>query len=284
MSDYLVFGKKGNGKSLVCMGRIRDALLAGKPVATNLDVYVDKLLPPDRRDVRLYRLPDRPRIDDLLAIGMGSENVDESTYGLVVLDECAAMLNARDFHDKGRKEMLDWFVHSRKLGWDTYFICQNPAQIDKQVRESLVELSVVCRRLDKIRIPFVGALSKHLLGRELRAPKIHHATVRYGLDRAAMINDTWTYRGTDLYAAYNTRQVFLEDYPHGIHMMLTPWHLAGRHGAKTRRLRDYVLDLFRPRPPRTNHKPKLPVVAMLQTLPPDERIRHYKRLQAAGAI
>lgn len=228
MSDYVVHGKKGNGKSLVVVGRIRDALLAGKAVATNLNLNLEALLPQTYKTVRCYRLPDRPSIDDLQAIGFGSDQVDESTYGLVVLDECATMLNARSFNDAGRKQMLDWFVHSRKLGWDTYFICQNPVQIDKQVRESLVELSVSCKRMDKLRIPFLGAISKNLIGYEIRPPKLHVATVRYGTGHDAIVSDRWVYTGRDLYDGYDTRQVFKDDYEDGLFSYLSPWHCSAK--------------------------------------------------------
>jgi hypothetical protein len=288
MSDYIVHGKKGNGKSLVCVGRIRDALLAGKPVATNLDLSLENLIPHHfgkDKPVRCFRLPDRPRIEDLELIGRGSEEIDESTYGLVVLDECAAMLNSRNFADKGRQAMLDWFVHSRKLGWDTYFICQNPNQIDKQVREALVELSVACKRLDKLRIPFLGAITKNFLGFEIRPPKIHVATVRYGVGADALISDRWTYRGTDLYKGYNTRQVFRDNYAEGTFSFLSPFHLTGRiNGYRLKpseRLRAHFRGdkAWKPSP-----KPASGVVALLMGLPVDERIRHYKRLQAAGAL
>jgi len=231
MSDYIIHGKKGNGKSLVVVGRIRDALMAGKSVATNLNLNLEKLLPQTFKTVRCFRIPDRPTIEDLQAIGFGSDQVDESTYGLVVLDECATMMNARTFNDRGRKEMLDWFVHSRKLGWDTYFICQNPIQIDKQVRESLADLSVSCKRMDKLRIPFLGSLSKNLIGYEIRPPKVHVATVRYGTGHDAMISDRWVYTGTDLYDGYDTRQVFKDDYEHGIFSYLSPWHCSAKYAA-----------------------------------------------------
>lgn len=287
MSDYLVYGKKGNGKSLVCVGRIRDALLAGKPVATNLDLFLEKLLPSDSRNVKCYRLPDRPTIDDLRLLGRGSDQVDESTYGMIVLDECATMLNARSFNDKGRKEMLDWFVHSRKLGWDTYFICQNPVQIDKQVRESLVDLTVSCKRLDKVRVPFIGAFTKNVLGFELRPPKIHVATVRYGSGNEAMVNDRWTYRGVSLFDGYDTRQVFRDDYSHGTFSYLSPWHVEGRTKARKMtagdRLRVALGLASPPRPVRVPLPPR-PWVAKLQNLAPDERIAHWRRLNAAGAI
>lgn len=290
MSDYIVHGKKGNGKSLVVVGRMRDALLARKPVATNLDLELHHLLPHHRRDVLVYRLPDKPTIDDLEAIGFGSPDVDESTYGIVALDECAAMLNARSFGDKARQALLDWFVHSRKLGWDTYFICQNPVQIDKQVRESLVELSVSCKRMDRVRIPFIGVLTKHLLGFELRPPKFHVATVRYGVSHDAMVSDRWTYTGKDLYRGYNTRQVFRDNYADGIYCLLTPWHTHGRFEPATLRLSQRVLAFLRrlrasfAAAPRPEPKRPLPLVAKIASLPPDQRMKHLKRLQAAGAL
>jgi hypothetical protein len=288
MSDYIVFGKKGSGKSLVCVNRIREALLRGAPVATNLDLKLEELLPHGVRDARVYRLPDRPTIDDLRAIGRGSESVDESTYGVVVLDECATMLNARTYNDKGRTDMLDWFVHSRKLGWDSYFLCQNPVQIDKQVRESLAEFMVSCKRLDKMRVPFIGAISKHLIGGELRPPKVHIATVRYGSGHEAIISDRWTYRGTHLYAAYDTQQVFRADYPHGIFCYLTPWHLKGRFGSSKKRsfLQDLLSSLVdgSNRAARPDPKPAHPLVHKLKNLPPDERIAHFRRLQMGGLL
>lgn len=228
MADYIVQGKKGNGKSLVCVGRIRDALVARNVVATNLDLYLEHMLPPGVRDILCYRLPDKPTAEDLKMIGRGSPagQVDESRYGSIVVDECATILNARTFNDKGRAEFLDYYVHSRKLGWHTHFICQNLVQIDKQVRESLADLIVTCRRMDRVRIPFIGALTKHLFGFEVRPPKVHVATVRYGTGADSMLSDRWTYTGTDLYKAYNTEQVFRNDYDSGLYCYLTPWHLS----------------------------------------------------------
>lgn len=286
MSDYLIHGKKGNGKSLVVVGRIRDALKAGKKVATNLNLNLDKMLRPGVKKVTCYRLPDRPSFADMQAIGIGSPDVDESTYGLVVLDEMATWMNARSWGDKERQKLLDWFVHSRKLGWDTYFIAQSPAQIDKQVRESLVELSVSCKRTDKLRIPFIGVITKNLIGFELRPPKIHVATVRYGVSNDALVSDRWTYRGHDLYEAYDTRQVFKENYSDGLFSYLSPWHTKGRYMEKIPMLpSEYVKALFTP-PERVlpPSKPKNPLMALIERLPPEQRIRHVQRFQLAGAL
>ncbi|MFK4136821.1 zonular occludens toxin domain-containing protein, partial [Pseudomonas luteola] len=37
MAVYFVTGKLGSGKSLVAVGKIRDYMIAGRRVATNLD-------------------------------------------------------------------------------------------------------------------------------------------------------------------------------------------------------------------------------------------------------
>lgn len=286
MADYIVHGKKGNGKSLVCVGRIRDALEKGLPVATNLDLKLENMLSHRAKKIRCYRLPDRPSVADLEALGFGSEEVDESTYGLIVLDEMATWMNSRSFSDKTRQALLDWFVHSRKKGWDTYFICQNPNQIDKQVRESLVELSVSCKRADRMRIPFVGGLSKLLTGYELRMPKIHVATVRYGLSNDSVINDRWTYRGTDLYRAYDTRQIFKADYSDGLYSYLSPWHIKGRYMPPTAwdKLKAFMIAVYRQTPDAkpVPLKEKPPLLAALGRLQPDQAMKHYKRLDELG--
>lgn len=167
MSVYLISGKLGSGKTLSAVGRIRDALMKGRRVATNLDLRLEKLLSPRsgkpyksdglskwHQPVSCVRLPDKPTVDDLELIGSGNDSMDESKNGIIVLDELAVWLNSRTFNDKSRMPVIDWLLHSRKKGWDVYFICQHLEQIDKQVRQALVEYLVVCRRMDRMKIPF----------------------------------------------------------------------------------------------------------------------------------
>lgn len=238
MATYCVTGKLGSGKSLASVGKIRDALIAGKRVVTNLDLYLRHMLGP-RSKARYIRIPDKPTVFDFEAIGLGQEEFetlddgtrvfDEDKNGLIVLDELASWMNARSWGDKERGPVLDWLIHSRKKGWDVVFICQNLSQIDKQIRDSLVEHHVVCRRLDRLGIPIVSSL----LG--IRLPKIHLGIVKYGTDINSLIVDRWWYRAKDLYRAYNTRQIFLEPQlvngvkvPHvGLHTVLSPWDLGG---------------------------------------------------------
>lgn len=273
MSDYLVTGKKGNGKSLVCVGRIQEALLRGVPVATNLDLYLEHLLPPHLRNTRVFRLPDRPTRADLDAIGVGNPEVDESRNGVLVLDELATWCNSRNFGDKDRQGVLDWLVHSRKLGWDTYLIAQHPNQIDKQIRESLCEYHVICRRLDKLKLPILP----------IKLPRVHIGLVRYGMERDSILAERWIYRGNSLFNAYDTRQVFKATYDKGLYCLLPPWHLVGhKHVTWKQRLKIMVKSWINgPERPKIKPKPKLPEVALIMGFSPDARIG---RLRDMGVI
>lgn len=296
MAIYLISGKLGSGKTLSAVGRIRDKLLAGCRVATNLDLRLENLLPPyagrrRRSDgasgwyqpVNCIRIPDKPTVEDLELIGCGNEEMDESKNGIIVLDELAVWLNSRTFNDKSRAPVIDWLLHSRKHGWDVYFICQHIEQIDKQVRQALVEYLVVCRRLDRIKIPLIGGLIKSLTAGYISGnlPKVHVATVRYGTQPDAIKSDTWVYQGKDLYNGYDTRQVFSDSYAHGPYTYLPPWHLGG-YKHKTRL--DLIKEWFDQKPYDIPLKPKHPLVEKLEKLSPDDRLKHWRRLEALGAF
>lgn len=268
MADYLVTGKKGNGKSLVCVSRIRDAITQGRPIATNLDLNLVAMLGPFARNVRVVRLPDRPSIDDLEAIGRGRDGAyDESRNGLLVLDELATWLNARSFQDKGRAAVLDWLAHSRKKGWDTYLIAQHPNQIDKQVREALCEYLVVCRRMDKLKVG------------PIRLPRVHVGFVRFGTERDSPLSERWWYRGDDLFSAYDTEQVFRPVSDHGPYSMLPPWHTDGWKYEKP----GLAWKLFGKLPPlkrRHQVKPKSRAVQDAMRLRPDARLAFLRDISA----
>jgi len=289
MAIYLISGKLGSGKTLSSVGIIRDALLSGRRVATNLDLKMENLLPwsrgrPDRRPVSAVRIPDKPTVHDLALLGEGNPTMDEAQNGVIILDELASWLNSRTFNDKARAPVLDWLIHSRKFGWDVYFIAQNIEQIDKQVRTSLVEYLVTCRRLDRIKIPFIGKLIQSISAGYLSGnlPKIHVAVVKYGTEQYAPIADRWVYRAHDLYPAYNTRQVFTDDYASGSFSYLSPWHLRGWNEPTLRQ--KLVNWLGWADGPRAVHKSKHELVELLRRLPETERMRHWHKLNALGAF
>jgi len=129
---------------------------------------------------------------------------------LLVLDELGTWFNSRSWGDKERGAVLGWFLHARKWGWDVLFIVQDIGVVDRQLRDTLAEHLVICKRLDRVRVPVVGGLLG-LFGITSRLPKLHVGIVRYGTSANSMVVDRWWYSGRDLYPAYDTRQVFRDD-------------------------------------------------------------------------
>lgn len=229
MAVYFVTGKLGAGKTLAAVGRIREYLAAGRPVATNLDLNLVELCGAKAKSPVVYRLPDKPSLADFEAIGVGNPSYDESRNGLVVLDECGTWFNSRTWGDKERQAIINWFLHARKLGWDIIFIVQSIAIVDKQARLTLAEHVVYCRRLDKLTIPLLSTISKMLTNKPLRMPQVHFAIVKYGDQPTSMTVDRWVYLGRDLYRAYDTKQAFSDFYEHGTYQLLPPWLSRGRY-------------------------------------------------------
>lgn len=242
MAVYIVTGKLGSGKTLLAVQKIQDYLRAGRSVAVNIDVRMEKLCKPDNRYSRLVRLPDLPTADDLIGLGMGCEVYDEAKFGGIFLDEAGVWLNSRDWNSGGRGDLLKFFLFLRKRRWDLWLLVQNIGAIDKQVRDSIAEHVVYLNRWDRIKVPFFG-----LLGRILslglwsgRLPKLHHAVVKYGAKHGAMKVDEWYYRGEDFYDFYDTTQEYDKGYDKGSYSMLPPGYWRRRTPAATRNLGFYM--------------------------------------------
>lgn len=256
MAVYFVTGKLGAGKTLAAVGRIREYLRAGRRVATNLDLNLEKMLPAQSR-ATVTRLPDKPRAEDLEALGTGDglslDEYDESKFGLLVLDELASWFNTRAWNDKSRASVIEWFLHARKYHWDLLLLVQDLEAVDKQLRGSLCEHLVICRRLDRLTVPFVGRVAKALTGKRLPMPKIHVGSVFYGDSPSGFKVDRWWYRGVELFGAYRTGQVFTLDQMflddgqvvdmRASCSVLSPWHLVGRYAPPRRSLAQWLRDV-----------------------------------------
>lgn len=231
MAVYFVTGKLGAGKSLTSVGRIRDAFFRGVPVATNLDIKLHFMLGRNKKNTRLYRVPDKPTIQDLEALGKGNTSYDERKNGLLVLDECGTWFNSRTWNDKSRQDVINWFLHARKLGWDIIFIVQDISIVDKQARLALAEHTVFCRRLDRMQIPIISTLIRVVSLGQLRLPlpKLHIGIVKYGDSAQSLTVDKWHLLGTDLYATYDTKQAFSDHYDRGTYTVLPSWYTHGRY-------------------------------------------------------
>lgn len=229
MAVYFITGKLGAGKTLCAVGRIRDYLVKGSPVATNLDLDLVNMVGAFAKSPRVLRVPDKPTLPDLEAIGRGNDTYDESKNGLLVLDECGTWFNSRSWNDKTRQPVINWMLHARKFGWDILFIIQDISIVDKQAREALAEHVAYCKRLDRIAVPFLGFVWKLITGKKLSLPKIHMAIVKYGDRDSSLVVDRWFYFGRSLYSSYDTKQAFSDFYDKGVFSQLPPWLSAGRY-------------------------------------------------------
>jgi hypothetical protein len=228
MPNYLLTGKLGSGKSLCGVGRIQEYLGRRRPVATNLDLNMEVLCGSNNKST-VYRLPDKPRLADLDALGYAypkEEPYDETKFGCLMLDELGTWMNTRNYRDPERFAVINWFLHARKLRWDVYMIVQHEEMIDKQIRDALGEHIIVCQRMDRIKV-----------FKLFRLPKVHQAKTYYGSSKDLIV-DIEYYKAKDLYAAYDTGQVFSsqEEVLNGKvvdmrapYTMLSAWHLKGRY-------------------------------------------------------
>lgn len=284
MPVWSVEGKLGTGKTKFCIWRAQQAIIDGRKVASNVDIAPHIIAP--RRRARIMRLPDKPTALDLEAMGHGNpDSYDEDRNGVLILDELGTWLNSRSFQDKERAGLLDWLIHARKHGWDVYLIVQDANMIDRQVREALIEYQVRCMRMDKVRIPLLGHITGLLNDRWAYLPKFHVATARVGLGQSAIVAERWQFVGKSLHAAYDTRQVFRSDYPHGPHSVLPPWDWEPAplpFAALKARLN--AIGKGEPaKRPKAPPRPRDRVMQAIATLPPEKRVEFARRwLAKAG--
>lgn len=284
MPVYSVEGKLGTGKTKFCVWRAQQAIIEGRKVASNVDIAPHLLNP--RRRGRIMRIPDKPTAEDLDAMGHGNpDSYDEDRNGVLILDELGTWLNSRSFQDKNRAGLLDWLIHARKKGWDVYLIVQDAGMIDRQVREALIEYQCRCMRMDKVRIPVIGHVLEIFHRRLAYLPKFHIVVARVGFGEAnRVVAERWVFKGTNLHQAYDTRQVFVSDYPHGTHSVLLPWDWTPAPmplDALKARLRVLMQPTPLPRPPA---RPKGRLVGLLAKLPPDQAMKWARYCLERGYV
>jgi hypothetical protein len=284
MAVYSVEGKLGTGKTKFCVWRARTALREGRRVASNVDLRLGELVP-ELPNATYLRIPDKPRSVDLDSIGHGNpDSYDEEKNGILILDELGSWLNSRAFQDKDRLPVIDWLIHARKLGWDVFLIVQDAQMIDRQVREALIEYQCKCMRLDKVKVPGVGWLLGIFNAKWGYLPRMHYVTARVGMGASAIVAERWHYRGDDLHSAYDTRQIFKASEDGTICV----WHPKRYTGLEARK-GSFLARLFgakgkEPPKPKTALKPAHPILHIVKKLPPDERVKHIRRLIQAGII
>ena len=228
MSVYFVTGGLGSGKGLAALFQLKNYASNGLKIAGNLDIHLTNLIPNPNSKISYIRVPDRPTQADLIALGSGNDGYDPDENSLLVLDECATWLNARNWNDKGRAGLIDWLIHSRKHGWDVLLLVQSFETLDKQIIDTLMEYHVSMNNLAKFNIPIVGKLLKGWTkkNRPLKLPTYHFGRVLY---KNLVKADSWSFKGKEFYNSYNTKQIFTETNDFSSHCLLSNWHTTGRY-------------------------------------------------------
>jgi hypothetical protein len=186
----LVVGAPGSGKSYTSVALIAEALRAGKPVATNIELAEDwpELVVASMAGARLRgRAWRERRAERLRSLVHVSGELDElfrvrlvgcgkcrgcdrggicrrENRGVMVLDEAHNWMNARTWDADGvsaskneavqrRLGVVRFFSQHRKLGWSVYLITQDENNVDRQVR-TLFECLVRLRNLHNFK--FIG--------------------------------------------------------------------------------------------------------------------------------
>lgn len=274
----MLYGQPGTGKSTLATGLILDAMRDNRRVVANFAVDAGPIVVRPSAFISqawVEVLPARPSYEQLHAIGLGwhtqTDHGREDRSGLLVLDEIGGWINSRSWADKQRQQIIDWFLHSRKRGWDIVFIAQHPNLIDKQVREAVVEGYARIRRTDRMKVPLTN----------VKLPRMHVAIARYGLEQNAPRLETWVYRGTNEHKCFSSYALFDSDVDLVVGTYCTlPARLTVWKGATT--WREYWQ---RKSHVPVIHKPKLYWAKKLMLIKCQKtRVFHWRKLDSLGLI
>jgi hypothetical protein len=135
----------GSGKTLYGVRRIVDAVLAGKYVITNVELYEDwesrvafHVAPMNRakRERVKHRISGlyiyEADLHEAMRYRLPRERGE--ARGVFVWDEGHNDLNNRRWKDEGRAEILEWATQLRKLGFVGYLLSQHADNTDAALR------------------------------------------------------------------------------------------------------------------------------------------------------
>ena len=215
MAIYIVTGALGAGKGLFCDMIATQAYRAGRRVASNYPINTYLMDKNSQKSITV--IPPKFTYDDLMALGRGCDENDLSQLGVLILDELAISLNSRNFKDNGRQKLLEYFIQSRKYGWDIYMQAQDAFMIDKQVVDAMTEFTVKLSRLDSLRVPFLSSflelISPQNFGRTAKRKSILPHIVKYQIfhNSGGKPIEKGSFRAKDFFGIHDTNFIFEND-------------------------------------------------------------------------
>lgn len=215
MAIYIVTGPLGSGKGLFCDMIATQAYRAGRRVASNYPINTYLMDKNSQQPITV--IPPKFTYDDLMALGRGCDENDLSQLGVLILDELAISLNSRNFKDNGRQKLLEFFIQSRKHGWDVYMQAQDAFMIDKQVVDAMTEFTVKLSRLDSLRVPFLSSFLELIFpknfGRTSKRTSILPHIVKYQIfhNSGGKPIEKGSFRAKDFFGLHDTNFIFEND-------------------------------------------------------------------------
>lgn len=220
-----ISGPVGASKTSTAVSLMVPYLNEGRPVATNIDVFPERLygLNEIGKAMPIIRIPDEPRAEDLENLGIA---FDVATYGhntnlngALFIDEIGFSMNCRDWNKAGRAELIRWFRLVRKRHWNLFLLIQDIDAVDKQIFESLCRSIGWCHTSDTLMdstpnfflliLLFIPKILFRLFCKfVLQTPRLHFCTFYAGKSISAGIKqETHTFTAS-IYDGYNTDQEF----------------------------------------------------------------------------
>jgi hypothetical protein len=170
-------GPRGSGKTAHAVKDALEKLSYRKHnnVVANFDMNFRKSEIGGRKsyDKKFFFIPDHEMLTPEVLIELSAKNGWYEIEGqtLLILDESGIKFNARKWNISPQiaLEWVDFFVNSRKLGYDPVLIAQNRRMIDRQIRD-IIETDVKHAKLNNLHlfkyvpIPIFVTITKWLIG------------------------------------------------------------------------------------------------------------------------
>ena len=126
-------GTPGSGKSVHATKLALDYLKKGRHVLCNYELDTEKIPNPN-----LYEYVPNKNLNpkDLIMRAIEYQNgriVEDSV--ILIIEEAAAVFNARSWMQRDRSDWITFFTQSRKLGYMVVVVAQRDSMIDKQIRD-----------------------------------------------------------------------------------------------------------------------------------------------------
>lgn len=145
-------GTPGSGKSFHVAKEIYSYIHRGKNVIANFPIDYD-VIPRKRGDFKghfCFKENSEISVKFLIDYAKTYHKEGKEKQTIVVIDECQALFNPREFSRADRMDWIKFFTVHRHLGYDFVLISQNDRLVDRQIR-ALFEYEVKHRKVNNFK-------------------------------------------------------------------------------------------------------------------------------------